>query len=110
MICLIYPSYLVVKLSLQTISSNLIVLRQALGIDINQSLSKERHEHDLSEVRFHPQDMVSTSANTPGRFESHLIQSIGGRAVDSSIVSVTRTLVVKTEVRDGREAQAQLEW
>jgi len=71
-----------------TISSNLIVLRKALGADIGDMLAKKPQE--LSTLRFHPrrtrdgehQTSEFLDTSIPGGFGAHLIQTIGGRIID----------------------------
>lgn len=63
-----------------TISSNLIVLRKALGADVSQMVAKG--EKTLSTLRFQRPDARPTATgNIPGGFESYLIQTIGGHAI-----------------------------
>jgi len=66
-----------------TISSNLIVLRKALGADVGQMLANENQE--ISAMRFHrpsrPQ-MNTNDDSIPSGFEAQLIRTIGGHTID----------------------------
>jgi len=84
-----------------TISSNLIVLRKALGADVSQALSKEPEE--LSTPRFRTQHMLPRTSSIPGGFESHLIRSIGGRFADTESLGVREIFVTPKESMDETE-------
>jgi len=66
-----------------TISSNLIVLRKALGADVGQMLAKENQ--DLATLRFHRPSRSQMNTNDDsvlGGFEAQLIRTIGGHTID----------------------------
>jgi len=71
-----------------TISSNLIVLRKALGADAGEMMNKK--PEDLSALRFCPRrrgdepqaSETRVDASIPGGFGAHLIQTIGGHTID----------------------------
>lgn len=83
----------------QTIATNLIILRKALGADV-MGIIQDHQTTELSKPRFGPPDLSDISI--PGGFESHLIRTIGGQVVDafpaldggdsSNTVDSTRTL------------------
>ena len=88
---------------MQTISSNLIVLRKALGADIGRELAREG-QRDLSTPRFRRGDPRYTAdmGSIPGGFASHLLKTIGGRVVDLGPFDVADTLVAGRELRSVR--------
>lgn len=75
----------------QVISTNLIVLRKALGIDASKVFIKEREE--ISTVRFRPGEEVTGLGNMSEELGSQLIRTIGGRIMDIGPFDVGRTLV-----------------
>jgi len=83
-----------------TLSSNLIVLRKALGADVSQVLTKEKQ--DLSAPRFHRQEVRSTTGSVPGGFGSHLIETIGGHIIDLGPFDVAETLVSPEELAQAK--------
>jgi len=79
-----------IVIPLCTISSNLIVLRKALGADAGEMMA--RKPQDLSTLRFRrrrrpqaggePQVNDKLDASIPGGFEAELIQTFGGNTID----------------------------
>ena len=93
----------------QTISSNLIVLRKALGADVGQMMAKGGR--NLSALRFQGSDtrnIPSASGNTPGVFESRLIQTIGGRIIDFGSLGQAKTLVTRKDMQSGIDEQSTI--
>jgi len=78
-----------------TVSTNLIVLRKALGADAGHMMAKG--PQDLSALRFRPRRLrggaqaadTMSDGSIPGVFEAHLIQTIGGRTVDIGTMAAT---------------------
>ena len=60
----------------------MIVLRKALGADVNHTASREA----LSAIRFHTRHIQSSTVHgvgsIPGGFAAHLVSIIGGRSIE----------------------------
>jgi len=95
-----------------TISSNLIVLRKALGADAGQMLAGKTPQ-DLSALRFQPrrrrgepQATETHDGSIPGGFGAHLIRTIGGHTVDIGPLDDYNSERPSTEIQNGRKVPA----
>ena len=90
---------------MQTLASDLIILRKALGADVTQMVQVTKTER-LSTIHFRPQStQLPTSAVTeagsiPGGFESHLLEVVGGRIKSS----FSETEGSEEQLKEAREA------
>jgi len=92
-----------------TISSNLIVLRKALGVDVSQAIG--RGQPNLSALRFHrpaAQTTVTAVGSDPEGFEAQLIQSNGGHEVDIGPFNIPLTPVALKKSPKGTEESSSL--
>jgi len=93
-----------------TISSNLIVLRKALGADAGRMLAGKAPQ-DLSTLRFRsrgrrgePQASETGDGSIPGVFGAHLIRTIGGHTVDIGPLDDYNSERPSTEIQNGHKA------